>query len=71
MQDTSRNPYNSADNYLEANTSDAEAADVVPSLDILSNGFKIKTSNVTWNGNGDTYIYCCWAENPFKYANAR
>jgi len=71
LHDTSRNPFNSADNYLEANTADAEAADVVPALDILSNGFKIRTSNVTWNGSGDTYIYACFAENPFAYSNAR
>ena len=71
IHDTSRNPYNSADNYFEANTSDAETADVVPALDILSNGFKIKTSNVTWNGSGDTYIYACFAESPFKYSLAR
>jgi len=71
LHDTSRNPFNSADNYLEANTADAEAADVVPALDILSNGFKIRTSNVTWNGSGDTYIYACFAEVPFKFANSR
>ena len=71
LHDTSRNPYNSADNYLEANTSDAEAADVVPALDILSNGFKLRTSNTTWNASGDTYIYYAVAENPFAYSNAR
>jgi len=71
LHDTSRNPYNSADSYLSPNSSNAEAADVVPALDILSNGFKVKTSNITWNGSGDTYIYACFAENPFKFANAR
>ena len=71
LHDTSRNPYNSADSYLSSNAANAEAADVVPALDILSNGFKVKTSNITWNGSGDTYIYACFAENPFKFANAR
>jgi hypothetical protein len=72
MQDTSRNTYNPASLYLEANTSSAETNGGIPdSLDILSNGFKIRTSNNTWNGSGDTYIYAAFAENPLKFANAR
>ena len=40
-------------------------------IDILSNGFKIRNSDTKSNGSGDTYLYFCFAESPFKYARAR
>jgi len=67
--DTSTNPYNLSTQQLFPNTSDAE--DNTGSCDILSNGFKLRNTNSTWNGSGNTIIYACFAENPFKYANAR
>ena len=43
--------------------------------DLLSNGFKPKTSGAATvnsnNATGDTYIYAAFAEMPQKYANAR
>ena len=69
MFDTSRNTFNVTDNNLFANLSDAESAFTV--LDILSNGFKIRTTLAGSNSSGGTYIYVCFASNPFKYANAR
>ena len=69
--DTSRNPYNSAENVLAPNLSDAEQASAAP-FDIVSNGFKIRnTGNSYGNTNGGTYIYAAFAENPFKYSLAR
>jgi len=40
-------------------------------LDIVSNGFKLRTSNGDYNSNGNTYLYMAFAESPFKYSNAR
>jgi hypothetical protein len=40
-------------------------------MDILSNGFKNRSSTTLNNLNGGTYIYAAFAENPFKNANAR
>jgi hypothetical protein len=40
-------------------------------LDILSNGFKLRGNWNSSNASGGTYIYMAFAENPFKYANAR
>ena len=40
-------------------------------IDILSNGFKFRDTYQDWNANNGTYIYAAFAENPFKYANAR
>ena len=71
INDTSRNTYNVTDKLLFTNVSDAEATNVLYSVDILSNGFKVRNSNNSHNTNGDTYIYAAFAENPFKNANAR
>jgi len=70
MNDTARDTYNVASLYLQANVSDAEGT-LNPTMDILSNGFKIRTTNSSWNANGGTYIVAAFAENPFKNSNAR
>jgi len=40
-------------------------------IDILSNGFKHYNDSYALNFSGDTYIYACFAESPFKYSRAR
>lgn len=67
--DTSRNTYNVANLRLFADLSQADNTQDI--LDILSNGFKLRTTNTNENASGGTYIYAAFAENPFKYANAR
>jgi hypothetical protein len=69
--DSSRSPYNLAGEDLLPNDSGIEKtiADGYNQIDMLSNGFKIRNTNC--NDSGGTYIYACFAENPFKYANAR
>jgi hypothetical protein len=69
--DTSRNTYNQMNTVLYPNLSSAEVADPVFNFDVLSNGFKNRSSNATVNGSGATYIYAAFAENPFKMARAR
>ena len=69
--DTSRSTYNQMQDYLVPNSSQAESNNVVVSMDALSNGFKFRCTDDDINGNGNTYIYMAFAENPFKYANAR
>jgi 3D (Asp-Asp-Asp) domain-containing protein len=68
--DSVRSTYNVATNRLFPNSSAAEATNF-NTLDILSNGWKLRDSNSAWNGSGSTYIYACFAENPFKYSLAR
>jgi hypothetical protein len=67
--DTSRSPYNAAALALLPNSSAAEAAE--DPVDLLSNGFKIRATGNAFNTSGGTYIYACFAENPFKYSLAR
>jgi len=60
--DSKRLGYNGSNYYLLPNTSNAEAN---KELDILSNGFKIRTIDGGINASGGTYIYMAFAENPF------
>ena len=69
MVDTSRNPSNVMTYRLNANLSDAEDTDTP--CDALSNGFKMRTVATNVNASSGTFIYMAFAENPFKYANAR
>ena len=69
IHDTSRNPYNTADLRLFANSSAAESSS--EAMDMNSNGFKIRATNSNCNTSGGGYIYMAFAENPFKYALAR
>ena len=70
INDSARDTFNVANKRLSPSTSDAEATNFNFG-DFLSNGFKIRQTDQTWNKNGDTYIYAAFAENPFKFANAR
>jgi hypothetical protein len=69
LYDNSRNPYNTETLGLFPDGANAEqTADAV---DVLSNGFKLRSGDTPTNSSGVTYIYMAFAENPFKYANAR
>jgi len=69
--DSVRLGYNATENYLVPNSSGAEGTVAGFGIDILSNGFKIRTTDGTMNTNGGTYIYMAFAENPFSVSNAR
>ena len=69
--DSERSPFNKANDFLYVDKTDAEADETVyHAFDFLSNGFKPTGSYPTTNTSGGTYIYCAWAENPFKTARA-
>jgi hypothetical protein len=69
--DTSRDTYNVANKRLLANSSAAEDTGIPNYVDLLSNGFKCRDSNISYNASGGTYIVMAYAENPFKNSNAR
>jgi len=69
--DTERNAYNLSNKILEPNNTDAEVTAATAVMDILSNGFKPRGVGGSINASGGTYIYMAFAENPFKYSNAR
>ena len=70
IYDSSRDIYNVAGDELAANTSNAESSGNTD-LDLLSNGFKFRSSTGGLNGSGGTYIYAAFAENPFNSSRAR
>jgi len=67
--DNKRDPDNVVSEYLNANSSVAAAN--YNFWDFTSNGFKIRNTGSSFNENGYQFIYMAFAENPFKYANAR
>jgi hypothetical protein len=70
IQDTKRSPYNVADETLYPNNSNAEESYSSDSIDILSNGVKMRASDSNYN-QATTFIYLAMAHNPFQYATAR
>jgi len=67
--DTTRDPFNYTSKHLTTDSHAQEYNGVAYSLDILSNGFKLRA---TWTSiNNGNFIYLAFAENPFKYATAR
>jgi hypothetical protein len=71
IYDSSRNTYNPENYKLIPNASDAEYTISGGTMNFLSNGFQLINTSADFNGNGYNYIYMAFAENPFKYANAR
>jgi len=50
---------------IQANAVTAEFSNVLQSIDILSNGFKIRTNQADINQSNQVYIYMAFAKNPF------
>ena len=68
--DSARDTSNAVDLLLDPNDARAEISGAL-FFDFLSNGFKSRATDAGQNASGGTYIYMAFAENPFKYANAR
>jgi hypothetical protein len=73
IYDTVRGTTNVITTVLAANLSDVESYFASGyDIDFVSNGFKPRTGpSIAINTSGGTYIFCAWAEAPFKYALAR
>lgn len=61
--DTARDTINPMSNFLLTTQNSAET--VTTYADVLSNGFKIRSSNSAFNGSGNNYIYLAFADLPF------
>ena len=61
--DTARDPYNLAEQSLQAQSASNELTHY--DIDVLSNGFKIRTSFSTHNQSGYNYLVAAFAEHPF------
>ena len=63
--DSKRPGFNLTDEYLLADSNQAEADDGSFASDFLSNGWKARATNGNFNASGGTYIYIACASNPF------
>ncbi len=64
--DNKRSTSNPVDDYLAPSASDAESANSNWAIiDFLSNGFKLRSSDISYNQNTYSYIYIAFAEHPF------
>jgi len=67
--DTSRDTYNPALKTLKADEQTQEQSNSSIGYDLVSNGFKIRTSNSDYNSSGGEFIYMAFAEHPFGGSN--
>ena len=74
LVDNARDPDNDVHKYLKPNANSAEidtnSEGTKNNLDFLSNGFKLRGTEISTNASQD-YVYAAFAENPFKTARAR
>ena len=66
IRDSTRNPVNPANTELYANTDNREDGQGTRAIDLLSNGFKLRTDSAAYNVDTGVFIYCAFAENPFQ-----
>ena len=70
-----RNPSNVANKTFTPDTDAAEATNGTGAgdkkIDILSNGFKIRTNSNELNQSGVEHIYMAWAKNPIVSSNSK
>ena len=70
--DAVRSSFNLVDDYIVVNTNASEyTSSSSVRLDFTSNGFKVRGTWSGMNGSGNSIIYLAFAEQPFKYSNAR
>ena len=67
IHDNKRDPINIAKNNVDADNDSAQAS--LDRLDILSNGFKSRSTLGFNNEDGHTYVYMAFAESPFVNSN--
>ena len=69
LWDDKRLGYNENNYRINANESGAENTSI--EIDLLSNGFKLRTSGAHINGDGRQYLYYACAEFPFVSSNSK
>ena len=65
INDATRSAYNVTNHALYADDYRAEESNGYASIDILSNGFKIRSNWSDFNTNGNKFIYMAFAQQPF------
>jgi len=65
MLDNKRDPYNTKNIYLQANSNAVESTSGDKDIDFCANGFKARAATGWFNDDGETYLYMAFAEEPF------
>ena len=68
--DSARDVNNPIQSTIDPN-SEAVAGSGSDRFDFTSNGFKLRQTSGSYNGNNSDYIYMAFAETPIKYSNPR
>jgi len=71
LHDIARQPTNDDGGHILLPNSSSSEVTSEYDIDFLSNGFKLRSSDVYENGNGESLIFAAFAETPFKYALAK
>jgi len=71
VNDNKRLGFNGPTSNLSLRTSNDDDEDDGDRIDLVSNGFKVRTGSGDANNDNSPFIYIAWAETPFKYSNAR
>ena len=73
IHDNTRTPGNSftSASGLFPDVNNAEGTDTTLRADFFSNGFVMYSGSNSYNNTDNAYLYMAFAEQPFKYANAR
>ena len=69
VRDTARRTFNVHDVTLNWDSNTTETQNSNHNMDILSNGFKLRTTLGDYNASGGDYVYGAWGDVPFKYGN--
>jgi hypothetical protein len=71
MYDNKRDPDNRVAQGLFPNLGGAETEQTGGFVDFVSNGVKCREDGSAMNASGGTFVYLAFAEQPFKFSNAR
>jgi hypothetical protein len=69
LQDTARASFNPTTGRLFIESSSSELFNLSATLDVLSNGFKVRNTDTSFNASGANYIYAAFADKPFGNTN--
>ena len=71
IYDNKRDPDNRVAQGLFPNLNSAETEQTGGFVDFVSNGVKLREDGSAMNASGGTFVYIAFAEQPFKFSNAR
>tara|TARA_Y100001937_G_scaffold90506_1_gene122444 strand:+ start:1920 stop:2948 length:1029 start_codon:yes stop_codon:yes gene_type:complete len=69
INDAARSTFNPSTKYMRPNESSAEGTSTAHKIDLLSNGFKVRSTDTAYNTSGHTYTYYAFAKAPLVGSN--